>query len=295
MNGVTKSSGDRLFNCINSGLLILFGLLVVYPFWHILVLSVSPPYYSNQLGLKLLPPQITFDSYAQVLKDRTLMNAYVVTIIRTVSGTVLALLFCTGAAYALSKEAMPFKKTINWMFIFTAFFSGGLIPTYMLFKSMHLTNTIWALVFPEMLNAFYILVIKSYIVSIPESLEESALMDGAHELVLFFRIILPLCMPIIATIALWSAVYHWNDWYLALFFITDPKYDVLQAVLRKVVVESNVSALAAMTARMYRKNLYTPESIKAAAIVVATGPIVFIYPYAQKFFIQGVYTGSVKG
>lgn len=292
---VHKSTGDKAFNLINNFILIIFGILVVYPFWHLLVLSFSTAAYSNMPGLKLFPPQVTLESYLHVFRDDTILNAYIVTITRTVLGVVISVIFSVAAAYALSKEAMPFRNTIYWLFIFSLFFSGGLIPTYILFRSLHLTNTIWALVLPELISAFSILVIKGYMVSIPDSLEESALMDGANEFRMLFSIIIPLCMPIIATVALWNAVYHWNDWFTAMFFVTEPKLAVLQVVLRRVLVEDNVGTLMSISTKLSRRKLYTPESIKAATTIASIGPIIFIYPYAQKFFISGIYSGSVKG
>ncbi|MDF2650886.1 MAG: binding-protein-dependent transport system inner rane component [Paenibacillus sp.] len=216
------------------------------------------------------------------------------TIIRMVVGTAIQLTLTVLVAYPLSRKNLPHRGLITMIFVFTMFFSGGLIPEYLLIRQyLHLGNTIWALVLPSAINTFSMLIVRNYMMGIPIELEESAKIDGAGDLRILWRIMLPLTLPILVTIGLWALVWHWNQWFDALIYLDNGKSFPLQMVLRKIVMDSS----PIFTDLSLESNQYnvTPETVKAATIIVSTLPIMLIYPFIQKYFIQGVMIGSVKG
>jgi len=197
-----------------------------------------------------------------------------------------------GAAYALSKKQIPFNRVMTAYVIIPMFFGGGLIPFYLLMTNLKLIDTRWVLILPFVFSGFNILVTRNFIYSIPVELEESALLDGANELRIAMQIFLPLSLPIIATIALWSAVGHWNEWFYGLIFIRTPSKQVLQVLLRRVLLQSALS-------EMYDDPTYalsiTERSVRSALLFITTIPILLVYPFAQKYFIKGLTAGAIKG
>ena len=206
-------------------------------------------------------------------------------------------------AYPLAKRYLPLRRFWTVFVFATLFFSGGLIPTYLLVRSLGVINTIWALVLPELVSAFALIVMRSYMLTLPEDLEESARIDGASELRVFYRIVLPMAKPVFAVVALWTIVFHWGAWFDALIYITDPRIKVVQQVLRRVLLESDFSyaglgtteTAAQMMAQERLLREYTPETIKAAMLMVFTIPILLTYPFMQKYFAKGALIGALKG
>jgi putative aldouronate transport system permease protein len=197
-----------------------------------------------------------------------------------------------GAAYALSKKRLPLNRIMTVYVIIPMFFGGGLIPFYLLINNLKLMDSRWALILPYVFSGFNILVTRNFIYSLPIELEESALLDGANEMVVAFRIYLPLCMPIIATIALWSAVAHWNEYFYAMIFIRTPAKQVLQVMLRNVLVQAQLSDIFDDTAMMMK---VAEKSVRSALLFISTLPILIVYPFAQKYFIRGLTAGAIKG
>jgi putative aldouronate transport system permease protein len=204
----------------------------------------------------------------------------------------IAVLVTFGAAYALSKKRIPFNRIMTVYTIIPMFFGGGLIPFYIQMLRLQLVDNRWALILPAVWSGFNILVMRNFIYSIPSELEESALIDGANELVIAIRIFLPLSLPIIATIALWSAVGHWNEWFNAMIYIRSPSKQVLQVLLRRVLMESQVSEMYDDPTNAVRE---TEKSVRSALLFISTIPILVVYPFAQKYFIKGLTAGAVKG
>ncbi|WP_366926001.1 carbohydrate ABC transporter permease [uncultured Paenibacillus sp.] len=199
-------------------------------------------------------------------------------------------------AYPLSKKYLPHRNLFTAFIVFTMFFSGGLIPNYLLIKELGLLDSRWSLILPGLIAAFTMIIVRNYFMSLPEEVEESARIDGANDMRILFSIVLPMSMPIIATISLWYAVAHWNAWFDSLLYISDPNKAVLGNVLRKIVIEG--SSQFQQFDQGFNQNgqtAVTPDIIKAATIMVATVPIICVYPFVQKYFVKGVIVGSLKG
>ena len=217
------SKGDLILDITVYSSLIIVFLVTFYPFWNIFIVSVNDATDTVRGGLYLWPRMFTFASYKAVFTDNTIINSLYVTISRTVIGTLASLLFTTMLAYALSKRELIGRKFFNTLFIFTMYFSGGLIPFYMILKSLGLIDSFWVYIFPGVISVFYMILIRTYIEGLPAEMEESALIDGANEIVVFIKIILPLCKPVIATVALFIAVGQWNSWFDSYVFTYKPK------------------------------------------------------------------------
>jgi len=268
---------------------IVFSILIIYPFWTVLVDSLDD---SISTGLKLWPRVFTIEAYEVVLGQRNTLTAFFNTVFRTLTGMTMSTVSTFGAAYALSKKQIPFNRIMTTYVIIPMFFGGGLIPFYLLMTNMRLMDTRWVLILPFVFSGFNIMVTRNFIYSIPVEMEESALLDGANELKIALRIYLPLSLPIIATIALWSAVGHWNEWFYGVIFIRTPSKHVLQVLLRRVLLELQAS-------EMFDNPAFLPpvseRNVRSALLFISTVPILLVYPFAQKYFIRGLTAGAVKG
>jgi putative aldouronate transport system permease protein len=287
-----QSRGEKLFNVANIIVLGAVALICLYPFIYTLSLSLSSAREASRDGLHLYPAELSLTSYRVVLTNPNIVTGYINTITRTILGTTLTVLATCIAAYPLSRREMPHRSLITFLIVFTMLFGGGMVPSYLLMKNLGLINTIWVLVVPGMLSAFNIIIVKNYFQSLPESLTESARIDGAGEWRILFQIYLPLSKPVLATVALWSAVGHWNAWFDALLYITDDRKQVLQTFLQRIVVESSTQMmeLGITDANMQ----FTGATIKAATIIVTILPIICVYPFIQKHFVKGIMLGGVK-
>jgi len=285
---------DRAFVAINYGAMILLSATTLYPFLFLLSSSLSGLDMTLG-GFSLLPRAFTFSNYQKVLSNPQIASGYWVTIFRTVLGTSLSLVVTFCLAWPLSKKTFPLRNFWTAVIVFTMFFSGGMIPTYLLVRQLHLIDTIWALVLPELVTAYNFVIVRNYMQGIPLSLEESAKMDGANDVRILFQIILPVCKPIIATLALWVAVWHWNAWFDSMIYMTKSGGEVIQLVMRRIVLEGSDQMTQMMAAAQRGGEVIAPEGLKAATIMVTTLPILCIYPFIQKYFMKGVMMGSLKG
>ncbi|TCL68569.1 carbohydrate ABC transporter membrane protein 2 (CUT1 family) [Hydrogenispora ethanolica] len=288
------SAVERLVTGGIYALMFLICVVTLYPFLYILSTSLA----SSNVPLtqiQLIPPEISLESYRRVLEYPLIGIGYCNTIVRTVLGTFLSVLVTLMMAYPLSKKYFPHRTFWTGLVVFTMFFSGGIIPNYILVRSLGLMNTVWALVLPELVSAFNLVIVRNFMMSLPDSLEESAKIDGANDITILFRIVLPICKPIIATIALWVAVWHWNSWFDSLIYATRAENQVVQLVMRRIVLEGSQNSMS-LSAQMNRQNeIVTPENLKAATIMVTTIPILLVYPFVQKYFVKGIMIGSLKG
>jgi len=243
----------------------------------------------------LYPTQTTFAAYTIVLRDSRLPPAFWVSVIRTVAGTSLTLAFTTVGAYVVSKKRLPGRSIFIFLILVTILVGGGLIPSFIVMLRLKLINSIWALILPGLVDSWGLLVIKQYFEGIPDSLEEAAYSDGATEIQYFLRIALPNSIPVLAAIGLFNAVGHWNSWFDALMYITDNTKMPLQLFLRNLL--AGVTFTASMTSGGSGPSLQIPstDAIKMALVVVATVPILCVYPFLQRHFIKGVFLGAVKG
>ncbi|WP_127588289.1 carbohydrate ABC transporter permease [Paenibacillus koleovorans] len=283
---------ERLVNGINYTLLALLAASCTLPFLYVISISLTPiSEVIKRDGLVIIPTNITWTAYKEILQGDRLFNAYQVTLFRVIIGTLLNLVFTIMTALPLSRKALPGRSPILLFIVFTMLFSGGIIPSYLLVKEVGLLNSTWALVIPGLVNAFYLMIVKSFFEQLPEAIDEAARIDGAGEISILVRIILPLSVPIIATIGLFYAVWHWNNYFDALIYISDAEKQPVQLFLRQILLASvAISGDAAEAA-----NSVNPISVQMASVVVTTLPILLIYPFIQKHFTRGVLLGSVKG
>lgn len=285
-----------IFDILNTAFLLLLMISVLYPVWNQIVLSFSDSSQAQGLGIDLWPEIPSLEAYKYVFNYGNVGRAYMNTIIRTVLGTIVMLVMTILAAYPLSRDDLPLRKFIVSLFIVAMFVSGGMIPTYLLVRNLGLLNTRWALILPSALNITYVVILRNFFRGIDRSIEESAIMDGATPFQILVRIIIPLSKPILVTIALWAGVYHWNEWFAAQIYIRDKELQVLQTLVREMLIdvdpsrmEYQVSGVGADDAQLLLAN------VRAATVVVSIGPIIMVYPFAQRHFIQGLQMGAVKG
>ncbi|MEK8131556.1 carbohydrate ABC transporter permease [Paenibacillus filicis] len=291
--GIRSSASEQAFQVANIIFFVLLGLTTIVPFLNLIAKSLSSEAAVISGMVNLLPVDVQFGTYKYVLTQGTFLGSLRVSLTVTVLGTLLALSMTTLAAYPLSKTRLRGRKFFILMYIFTMLFSGGLIPTYLLMQSLSLIDKLPVLFLPAMISVYNMLIIKSYFESLPDSLEESAKLDGASNLSILWRITLPLSLPVLATIALFYAVAFWNDYFASLIYINSPERKPLQLYLKELFVSSSDAFLQAGNHAEAAMNT-APQSIQAASIILATLPIIVIYPYLQKYFVKGVLIGSVK-
>jgi putative aldouronate transport system permease protein len=287
------SRGEKLFEGANVFVLGLVALLCLYPFIYTLSISLSSATEASRDGFHFFAKDVSLISYKVVLSNPNILTGYVNTVMRTVVGTVLTLLLTCVAAYPLSRREMPHRSMITFIVVFTMLFNGGMVPGYLLIKKLGMINSMWALVLPSVITAFNVIIVKNFFQSLPESLIESARIDGAGEWTVLLRIYLPLSKPVLATVALWTAVAHWNAWFDALLYITDDKKQVLQTFLQRIVIESSTELMELGISDTSMME-FTSETIKAATIIVTILPIICVYPFVQKYFVKGIMLGGVK-
>lgn len=296
MKRLTRSPKERFFDSLIRIILILAAILTLFPFLYVVMISLLSPAEYMWRGL-VFPLRPTLNNYAMLFKWGTkIQNAYLVTIGTTVVGTAISLSATALLAYGLSRPALPGKSFVNGMLVLTMFFSGGLIPTYMVIKIIGLMNTYWALILPGSLSVWNVMVMRTFFKELPVELEESAVLDGASDARVAFSIMFPLSKASFATIGLFYAVGYWNQWYSAMLYLNDSKMYPLQMALREII---NTNAATAMDATKMAGKMMdsTPPSIvtKMTSIVVSIGPVLILYPFVQKYFVKGVMVGSLKG
>ncbi len=275
----------------------LFCLSILYPFWTTVLLSFSGVGEGMSLGFHVWIGEWRLSAY-QFITDRYghLGRIFFNSVFRTVVGTFLTVCFTLLAAYPLSKKRIPGRNIMTIYLLITMFFSGGLIPTYLLVRSLGLINTRWVLIVPNLTMPFYIIIMRNFLMTIDDSYEEAAFMDGASYPQILVRIIVPLSTAVIATITLWHAVYHWNEWFDALIYTRGERLMVLQLLLRRLVVEAEEAFNNEMRefAEEFETELPT-NAVKAAVTLITIGPIILVYPFLQRYFVKGVFVGSLKG
>ncbi len=290
-----RSAGEKVFSVCNILFMILMMVVTLYPFWYVVTCSFSD---SAQLigarGMMMLPKGFSLASYQAVLQNPNILSGYRTTLIVVVIGTTLNVLMTAICAFLLTRKKFALRGVMTYMALFTMYFGGGMIPTYLVvYKWLNLGDSLWALILPGAISTYNMIIMRTNFAEIPESLEESAKIDGANDILILFRIILPLSLPIIAVMVLFYGVAHWNSWFNALLYIrTRAKYP-LQLVLREILLMNDTSQMTAGSAASDR--FFLGESIKYATIIVATVPILLVYPFIQKYFVTGIMIGAVKG
>lgn len=296
-NHIQLPLSDKIFRAVALAILALIMAIIIYPIWFVLVASFTNPLEIYQNAFLFWPKEFNFESYKLVFKDQDFITGFVNSIFYTVVGTTLNVVMNICGAYPLSKRNFKGKSFFTIMFTFTMFFSGGLIPTYLVVDGLGMRNTIWAILLPSAVSMYNIIIMRTYFQSrIPLELEEAAKVDGCTNFRLLLSIVLPLSIPIIAVIALYYGVGRWNEYFSAMIYITDRKLYPLQLVLREILLQNQASDMMDIVADSgYSDRMMARLGLKYAVIVVSTVPIFVIYPLVQKFFAKGVMVGAIKG
>lgn len=289
-----RSVGEKLFDVFNYVLLSVITLCTLYPLIYVLFASLSDPTrYMQHSGILWKPLDITFNAYRLVFDNPMIIQGYLNTFLIVSGGLVLNITLTAFGAYALSRKGLRYRKQLMLFIVFTMFFSGGLIPLYFTVKGLELTNTLWSLIIPQAISAFNLIIMRTAFEAVPDSLEESAKIDGANEFVILFRIMMPLCMPVIAVMLLYYGVSHWNSWFQAMIYLQDRSLYPLQLVLRELLLLNDASSMASGASG--GEVAVIGETLKHATIIVATVPILLVYPFLQKYFVKGALIGAIKG
>ncbi len=299
-SAVRKTSvGDKIFDICNYIFMICLVIVTLYPFINMFALSFNDANDSIRGDIYFWPREWTFRNYEFVFNESNVFYATFISAARTIVGTIVSV-FCTAMlAYAISRPEYKLKKFVSITFIFTMYFSGGLIPGYLLIKELGMLNSFWVYIIPGIIGVFNMIVVRSFIEGLPEGIMESAKMDGAGEMTTFIRIVLPLTVPALATVSLFVAVYQWNSWF-DVFLYNSSRHDLstLQYELMKILATSNTGASAAdqyADAMGGNVQIVTPTSIRATMTIIASLPIIMVYPFLQKYFVKGMVVGGVKG
>lgn len=294
-----ERGADRIFRIVNAVLLTLLLVITLFPLVHIVAASISDPLLVNKGQVWLLPKQLTFEGYKRVFQDADIWTGYRNTIFYTVAGTCLNLALTFTSAYVLSRKDYAGRTVVMLLILFTLFFNGGLIPTYFLMKNLSLLDTVWALIVPGAVSAWNIIIVRTYMqTEIPAEIHEASKIDGCSDWNLFLRVVLPLSKPIVAVMALFYGVGHWNAFFDALIYITDRSLYPLQLVLRELLVQAQMSEAMKQSggvAAGLARQAQLAELLKYAMIIVSTAPVLIVYPFLQRFFVKGIMVGSVKG
>ena len=291
-----ETLGSKIFDIFNVLLMFLFMLTIVFPFWNQLCISFSDVSVNPVSNITVVPLGFNTEAYQKVFSDARILRVSTMSLLRVIVGTTGTLL-CTGLlAYITTIEWFSGRKLLRRGFLFTMYFSAGLIPTYLAFISIGLYNNFWVYIIPGLFSAYYMLIISSYIYNLPSSLFEAARIDGASELKIYFRIVLPVSVPVFAAIAVYCAVDQWNSWFDTTIYAPNGQYDTLQIYLRRVLLEIEALSMIEDASKALSKfKTLTPQSIRAATTIIVTVPIVCVYPFLQRYFLTGITIGAVKG
>ncbi|MCY9515171.1 carbohydrate ABC transporter permease [Paenibacillus apiarius] len=274
-------------------ILLAVALMILIPFWNVIMISFSTPKEYADNPLMMFPKHPTLDSYKALFADGSILTGYWNTLKLLLAGLPLSLFLTSSMAYGLSRRKFPGKKIIFFLVLFTMIFNGGIVPLYLIMKSIHLTGTLWSVILAGSFSAFNMILMMNYFYSLPESLMESARLDGAGEWRIMFSVVLPLAAPIMATITLFYGVAYWNSWYDAMIFLRKAEQLPLQNVLRTIIVESSTNASNASSVDAVGKQAFS-TGMKMAAVFVTMVPIMCFFPLLQKHFAKGVLTGAIK-
>lgn len=290
-----KTKGDRIFDVVNTIILSLILIIILYPLIFVISASFSDPVKVLQGEVLLLPKGINIEGYKLVFSHDQIMSGYKNTLIYTVLGTSINLIMTILGAYPLSRRDFRARPFFTFLIVFTMFFSGGLIPTYLVVKQLGLIDTLWAIVLPGAVSVWNLTIMRNFFqTSIPFELQESAMIDGCGNFSLLWRVVLPLSTPIIAVMVMFYGVGHWNAFFNALVYLSDEKKYPLQLVLRSILIQEQTGEMIAADDSVIRRQMLA-ETIKYAAIVIASIPVLILYPFLQKYFVHGIMVGALKG
>jgi len=294
-----RSLGERIFNVFNICLMLFLAAIMLYPYLNQVAISFNEGMDTALGGITLWPRKFTMQNYLTVFSDEALLGGAIVSVSRVLLEIVLSIAIIFSAAYGLTRKNLPYRRGLTLYLMIPAYVAAGVIPTYIMYRYLGLINNYWVYIVPKMFVFYNMVIVRSFLQELPDSIEESAKIDGAGDAYIMVKIAFPLCKPVIATIALWTAVGAWNDWTTTLYYITEPDLYTLQYLMMKLIKESEVAqkmaAEAAVTGSEGASFIPTSESIKSATLIVTTLPIIMVYPFLQKYFVSGVTLGAVKG
>ena len=280
--------GSKIFDVVNYLLLAILGFIMFYPMFYVFIVSISSSQYINQGLVTLFPRGINFDAYKAVFENQRIWSGYKNTFLYTGLGTLICLVLTALCAYPLSRKDFYGRKAFTVLIMITMFVNGGMIPTYLVINKLHMINTMWAIVLPPAISTYNMIVMRTSFQAIPDSLVESAYLDGANDITIFSKIVLPLSKPIIATMTLYYAVYHLNSYFPSMLYLNDQKKYPVQVVMRDIVIQGDTSEITGSV------NIIA-TNYKYAVIIISIVPILLVYPLLQKYFTKGVMVGAVKG
>jgi len=289
-----NSYSERTFNAVNITMLAVVSIATFFPLYYVFVVSFTDPSEYIQGGVILWPKQWSLDSYRYLFTTDAFTRAMLNSAFLATVGTALSLIVTSGLSYALSRRRLQGRRFFMLAILLTTLFQPGLIPPYLLVRDLDLINSIWSLILPVLTSGWYVLLMKGFFDSIPSSLEEAARIDGCNDISVWFRIILPLSLPSLAAFGLFYAVAYWNTYFTALLYINDFQKQPLQVLLQNMLIDSSTASGGAAAQEMMSEERIPPETLKMAAVVVATVPILLVYPFLQKHFAKGAMVGSVK-
>ena len=291
-----NSYSDKIFDVVNVLVMLVLLVVFVWPLWFVLIASFSDPFEVTMGNVFLVPKGLTLDSYKTMLKYSQILTGYANSIFYTVVGTVINLVMSVCFAYPLSRKDFPPRKVLLMLFLFTMYFSGGMIPTYLVVKQVGILNTRWAMILPGAISVYNCLVVRNYFMnSIPGELEEAATLDGANAAQYLVKVVLPLSKPVIAVVGLYYAVSHWNAYYSALLYLQDLELYPLQSILRNIMNSVQMINDTSLSAEEIDAMVRLEMTMKYSVIVAAAFPMLCLYPFIQKYFVKGVMVGAVKG
>lgn len=292
-----KSREDIIFDIFNTILMLILIFLTLYPVWFCIVGSFNEGLDYMRGGVNFWPRKFTLSNYRVVLMEPRIKDAYKITILRTIIGVITHVLFTSLFAYGFSRRNLIGKKIYGTMGIITMFFSGGLIPSYFLYKWLRLLNSFWVYIIPALFNFWNVIIFQSFFREIPESINESARIDGANEYQIYFYLILPLSKPVLAALALFTGVWHWNSYFDSMVFTTSQELSTIQLLLMKIIRSTEGAANVASRAgeMLERQRDISSTTVQMATMVITSAPIMMLYPFLQKYFVKGVMIGSIKG
>lgn len=296
-NHIGKVNQDKIFDAVNTVLMIFMLIVFVWPLLFVISASFSDPMAVWNGKVLLLPVGFNVEGYKTILKYESILIGYRNTVLYTVLGTMVNLVMTICAAYPLSRQDFVMKNFFTFMFLFTMYFSGGLIPVYLVVNKLGLINTIWAMIIPNAVSIFNVIIMRTYFqTNIPESLREAAELDGANTLQFLVRIVLPLSGPVLAVIGLYYAVGHWNDFFSALLYLNNKKLFPLQMFLRDILIDNTMDMdMTGLDTQEAERKMQLAQTMKYSLIIISSVPVLCIYPFIQKYFVKGIMIGAIKG
>lgn len=291
-----RTAGDWILDVLKIVILTFITVICVYPFWNIFIVSINDPTDAARGGLYLWPRIFSLDSYKEILGRATFRHSILVTVARTLIGTPLAVICTAMCAYSLARKDLVGHKFFSVLFVFTMYFGGGQVPYYMVLKNLGLLDNFMVFIFPLIMSVYNMILIRSYIEGMPAELFEATKIDGGNDLIVFFKIVIPLAKPILMTVALFVAIHHWNSWFDAYLYTSSNNLKVMQQILVEILNQYQTGATTANQISNQNSGVrLTPDSLRMSSTMIATIPIILVYPFIQKYFVKGIMLGAVKG